>query len=207
VRADAERNRRRLVDAACRAFVELGPGVPLETIARRAGVGIATLYRHFPDRMSLVRAVAADVMAGTAAEGRAALEEEPDAFLALRRYMHRALDLGAPVLMPLVGDMVRDDPEIGRLLEETAAIQRRLIELAKQDGPLRADVDFADVGLALARFGRPIGGAFDPALEPALAHRHLEVFIDGLRAREGAPLPGPALSLAHLRAMRPAPDT
>ncbi|HEX8803875.1 MAG TPA: helix-turn-helix domain-containing protein [Acidimicrobiales bacterium] len=201
MRADALRNRRRLLDAACQAFVRLGPAAALEAIARDAGVGIATLYRHFPDRAALVRAVAADVMARTAAEARAALAAEDDAFAALGRYMHRALDLCAPALMPLLYEEVRGDPEVGALLDETATVQQELIDRARREGGLRPDVDFADIGPALGRFARPVGGAFDPALEAQLAHRHLQVFIDGLRATGGPTLPGPALSLTGLRSM------
>ena len=93
MRADAQRSRRLLLDAACVLFVEAGIEVALEAVARRAGVGIATLYRHFPDRLALVEAVAIDVMARTEDEARAALADEPDGFAALRRYMHRAFDV------------------------------------------------------------------------------------------------------------------
>ena len=104
MRADARRSRRRLLDAACEVFIEAGIDAPLEAIARRAGVGIATLYRHFPQRAVLVKAVAVDVMGRTLAEANAALVEEADAFDALRRYMHRALDVCAPAVMPLLDD-------------------------------------------------------------------------------------------------------
>ena len=202
MRADAQRSRGRLLDAARRLFIEVGVGAPLEAIARRADVGIATLYRHFPHRVALVTAVAVDVMARTGAEGRAALAEEPDGFTALRRYMHRALDVGAPAIMPLLDDEVRSAPEVKRLLNSTAAAQSELVALAQRQGSLRVGVTFADIGLALARFSRPIGHGFDPALEASVAHRHLDVFIDGLRNHEGAPLAGPALTLRKLRAMQ-----
>ena len=69
MRADAQRNRRVLLDAAIGALLEVGRDAPLELIARRARVGIATLYRHFPERASLVAAVAVDVMSRTLARG------------------------------------------------------------------------------------------------------------------------------------------
>ena len=152
MRADAQRSRRRLLDAACALLIEVGPEVSLEAIARRAGVGIATLYRHFPRRAALVTAVAVDVMARTYAEATAAPAEESDAFAALRRYMHRALDVCAPAVMPLLDDEIRGAPEVKALLDATAAAQGELIAAAQQQRSLRAGVDFADVGLALARF-------------------------------------------------------
>src|SRR6266545_985305 len=93
LRADAQQNRDRIIAAARDAFVELGAGAPLEEVSRRAGTGIATLYRRFPDRHALMRAVVVDALERTAEEARLATEEEPDAFAALTRYMHRALDL------------------------------------------------------------------------------------------------------------------
>jgi AcrR family transcriptional regulator len=202
MRADAERNRGRLLDAACRTYMEQGPEAPLDAIARRAGLGIATLYRHFGDRTALLRAVAADVLAAAEAAGDRARAEEPDAFSALRRYMHDVLDGCVPVLMPALGPAVREAPEVRARLDAAAAVQRRLIDDAKAEGTLHPDVEFADIGLALTRFARPIAGDFDPAAEAALAHRHLELFVRGLRSGDGAPLPGPALTLGGLRSMR-----
>jgi len=206
MRADAQRNRRLLLDAACRAFIEVGMEAPLDLIARRAGVGIATLYRHFPNRDALVTAVAVDVMSRTLAEARASLVDERDGFAALRRYMHHALDVGAPAIMPRLDEEVRNQPDVKALLDATAAAQSELIAVASSEGSLRAGVQFGDVGLALARFSRPIGHDFDPELESGIAHRHLEVFIDGLRERGEPSLTGPALTLRRLRRMqRPEP--
>jgi AcrR family transcriptional regulator len=93
MRIDARRNRERLLTAARNVFVEQGVDAPLEDIAQRAGVGIATLYHRFPDRVALMRAVALHVLTQVAAEARAALAEESDSFHALARYLHRSLGL------------------------------------------------------------------------------------------------------------------
>src|SRR5437588_9177263 len=100
LRADARRNRDQVLAAARDVFVEQGPDAALDEVARRAGVGIATLYRRFPAREALMRAVALDVLARTAAAAQQAEAEEPDAFEALARYMHRALDLRISAVMP-----------------------------------------------------------------------------------------------------------
>src|SRR5262245_1196857 len=86
LRADASRNRDQILAAARDVFIERGVDAPLDDIARRAGVGIATLYRRFPDRPALIAAVALDIMQQTTDEARRALSEEPDAFRALARY-------------------------------------------------------------------------------------------------------------------------
>src|SRR5437016_1849209 len=92
LRADARHNRDRIMAAAREVFVELGPNAPLEEISRRAGTGIATLYRRFPDRNALMRAVVKDALERTAQAARdAAVESDP--FAALIRYMHQVLDI------------------------------------------------------------------------------------------------------------------
>ena len=109
--------------------------------------------------------------------------------------MHRALDVCAPAVMPLLDDEIRSAPEVKALLDATAAAQSELIAAAQQQRSLRAGVDFADIGLALGRFSRPIAHGFDPRFEAGVAHRHLDVFIDGLRDRGDPPLPGSGLTL------------
>jgi AcrR family transcriptional regulator len=90
LRADATRNRERIVSAAREAIVEFGPDVAMDEVARRAGVGNATLYRHFTDRTELIRQVTLSVMGGTAQRAEDALAEEPDAFSALCRFVFEA---------------------------------------------------------------------------------------------------------------------
>src|SRR5215216_3947062 len=110
LRADARRNLDRVLAAARDVFIEQGPGAPLEEIAARAGVGIATLYRRFPDRRALQRAVALDVLGRIAVEARAAIDEEPDGFSALIRYMRRALSLQVSAVVPaLLGAVELED--------------------------------------------------------------------------------------------------
>jgi len=210
LRADARRNRAQLLVAARDVFVEQGADAPLDEVARRAGVGIATLYRRFPDRDSLMRAVALDVLGRTAREANGARAEEPDAFRALARYMHRALDLRISAVMPtLVGRISFEDDEIRRARAEASEPVQRLIDTAQAEGSLRPDVAFGDVGLLLVRLSRPLPGSFPRALDASLAHRHLELLLDGLRTgsagRSAERLPGPAMSLADLRAAAPEP--
>lgn len=202
LRADARRNLDRILAAARDVLVEQGPGAPLDEIARRAGVGIATLYRRFPDRRSLSRAVALDVWRRVAQETQLALAEEPNAFQALVRYMHRALDLQIGAVMPLLADRVPVDEEVRRARDRSAEAVQKLIDAAKAEGTLRPEVAFGDIGLLLIRLSRPLPGPFPRALDDALARRHLNLFIDGLRAA-GGPLPGPAVTLEDLRSMFP----
>ncbi|HET7092780.1 MAG TPA: helix-turn-helix domain-containing protein, partial [Thermomicrobiales bacterium] len=143
MRADARRNRVLILDAARDLFVEQGPDAPREAIAARAGVGIATLYRRFPDRTALMRAVALDVLARIADEARLAIDEEAEPFAALARYMHRALDLRVSAVLPaLIGRIALTDDEIGPLRETSARRLEALIARAQASGGLRPDVTF-----------------------------------------------------------------
>ncbi|MEV4623706.1 helix-turn-helix domain-containing protein [Asanoa sp. NPDC049573] len=198
-RRDAIANRERILAAAREVFVERGPNAPLDEIARRAGTGIATLYRHFPDRSALARAVVeAAVLAATAAV-RAAVAAEPDPFAALRRYVHEALDLGVAAVIPTLLDSVpQTDPA---LTAEGGALLDGLVRSAQSAGLLRPDVTVGDLGTLVVRLSRPLPGGLPAGVEAALAHRHADVVLDGLRsAAVTTVLPGPALSFDALRA-------
>ena len=134
-----------------------------------------------------------------------ALAEEPDAFQALVRYMHRALDLRIGAVMPaLVGQLPPEDVELLHAREESSTLLQAMIDSAQAEGTLRPDVAFADIGLLIVRLARRLPGPFSPGLDDRLAHRHLDLLIAGLRAahdRAAAPLPEPALTLADLRAI------
>jgi AcrR family transcriptional regulator len=206
MRADARRNLDRILAAARDIFADHGPDAPLEEVARRAGVGIGTLYRRFPDRRSLQRAVALDILARAAQEARLALSEEPNAFQALARYMHRALDLRIGAIMPALANQIpSEDTDLLRARDESSKPMQQMIASAQAEGTLRPDVAFADVGLLITRLAQPLPGPIPRALSDRLAHRHLDLLLDGLRAtdhnRSVASLPGPAMTLADLRAL------
>jgi AcrR family transcriptional regulator len=208
LRADARDNRRRLLEAARDAFIEHGPGAPLEEIARRAGTGIATLYRRFPDRQALMRDVVLDAIEGTIDAARRAAAEERDPFRALARYMHEVIDVRTAAVIPaLIGAVPLDDGEMDRARTVGPALVAGLVGAAHRSGQLRQDVTPADIGLLIVRMSRPLAG-FGRETNAGLSHRHLEVVLDGLRppARAAGPLPGPALTFADLRRL-PEPGT
>jgi AcrR family transcriptional regulator len=202
LRGDARRNRAMILAAARDVFTERGSAAPLEDVARRAGVGVATLYRRFPDRAALVRAVALDISARVTDEAERALAEEPTAFAALARYAHYALDARIAALIPaLLTDLRLDDPEYRAVQQRGAEALGRIVEAARAAGDLRPDVAAGDVGLLLIRLARPLPQL--PAdLDRELAHRHLDLVLAGLRGI-GPPLSGPRLGIGDLRAWQP----
>ncbi len=202
VRADARQNRTRLLDAARDVFVELGSRAPLDEVARRAGTGIGTLYRHFPDRQSLQRAVVFDALQRTADEARAALEQERDPFRALVRYMHRVLDIRIAAVIPaLIGDVDLEEEQLRRVRYDGSAVLDDLVAAAHGAGKLRKDVTSADIGLLTVRLSRPLPGPFEREQNDELAHRHLDLLLEGLRPRAGRPavIAGPAMSMRDLQ--------
>jgi len=181
MRADARRNRRRLLDAAIELILEIGGEPSRDAIAQRAGVGIGTLYRHFPDRQALLHAVVLDVLDRTIDQGDSALAESATGGEALRRYMHAAIDTGLGVVNVVHALLDTSDwPD-----RRTAAqdVLDRLIDIARRDGAVDDDVTVADIALATIRFCRPLAIGLDAADERAIAHRQLNSYLDGLEAR------------------------
>lgn len=198
-RADALRNRERIVAAAREMFVEFGPDVPLDEIARRAGVGNATLYRHFPDRTELIHHVVVSVMSRTTDQAEAAIAEEGDAFDALRRFVHAAADERIGALCPMLsGGFDRDHPDLLAERERLEGAVDRLMVLARQAGRLRDDVAVGDLLVALSQLTRPLPGSACGNFDQ-FVHRHLQLFLDGLEAPARSVLPGSPATLEDLR--------
>jgi AcrR family transcriptional regulator len=198
MRADARRNLEQLLAAARDLVADKGAGVALEEVAQRAGVGIATLYRRFPDRTALLRGVVIDALERTRAVAEQAAEEHDDPFEALADYLRAALELRVSAVIPQVLDVLDlEEPELAAAREASALATEALVDAAHVSGDLPKDVTFADVGMMLVRIARPLPGPMPDELKDELARRHLELFIRGLRGGEGS-LDGPALSRRDL---------
>lgn len=180
VRADARRNHERLLATAAAAFAADDGPVSLEAIARTAGVGIGTLYRHFPSREALIEAVYRAELAEVSASASELLSEHPPA-VALRRWMDRyAAFVAAKRGM---AESLRAVFESGAV--EPAATHKSLVDAVDElldagaaDGSLRADVRADDVvssllGIFLASGSREQSG------------RLLDLLVDGLVASRG----------------------
>ena len=201
MRADARRNLEQLLAAARDLVAEKGAGVALEEVAQRAGVGIATLYRRFPDRTALLRGVVIDALQQTRVAAERAAEENDDAFEALAAYLRAALELRVSAVIPQVLDALDlQERELAAAREAAASATEALVDAAQAAGDLPGDVTFADVGMMLVRIARPLPGPMPDELKHELARRHLELFIRGLR-RSGDELEGPALSRSELAEM------
>ncbi|MFJ7271861.1 TetR/AcrR family transcriptional regulator [Streptomyces sp. NPDC099050] len=198
-RADAVRNRERILTAARDVLVEFGPAAPLDEIARRAGVGNATLYRHFPDRPALIHHVVLFGLDRVTALAVDSLAQEPDAFAALRRFTHAAADERIGALCPVLSsEFDHDHPELLASRETLEESIEALLAAGRASGLLRTDVGVGDLMIALSQLSRPLPGTacFDADV---FVHRHLQLFLDGLMAPARSHLPGSAITLADLR--------
>lgn len=180
MRADAARNRQRLIEVTVELVLEVGGEPARDAIAERAGVGIGTLYRHFPDQQGLLHAAIRHVLERCISAGES-LVETSDGVEALRQYMHVALDNGigaVNIIHPLLEN--HDWPDLRSRAE---ALMATLVAAAARDGGLGEDFSQRDIVFALTRFARPLALGLPAAEERALAHRHLDFYIDGLCAR------------------------
>lgn len=185
VRKDVARNRERLLRAAEEAFATGGLAVPAESIAAEASVSIATLYRHFPDRESLV------------AEVEARVHDEWNALLAEAATRERAWD-GLVWLLGQLGDRAAARPSFSELARRLAArgypgserwstAWTGLLSRAKDQGDLRGDVEATDVGVMMISFVIAVS-AFEPLI-PGIRHRQLELVLDALGTDQRRPAP------------------
>ncbi|MEU9031998.1 helix-turn-helix domain-containing protein [Streptomyces sp. NPDC048383] len=199
VRRDARRNRELLVSAAREAFAAQGLNAPLDEIARRAGVGNATLYRHFPTRADLVEEVFHGALADTVTAGDAARGGE-DAWRALAGYLAAvfaslAADRGTNDLMTTGISGVRSLDAVHARNRETLDL---LIGRAQRQGTMRQDVTTEDLLFSLAALGRAVPALTDTA--PQAWRRYLTLFLDGLRTADtpATALPAPGLTTEEL---------
>ncbi len=185
MRVDAARNQDRIVAAAGAAFEELGAGVALEEVARRAGVGVATIYRRFRNRDQLVRAVLAYVFATEIQPVTAVETAEP--WRDLARTIEATVESVAAhrVMIRLAHEAGAIDVDVvGSYLSST----ERLLRRATDAGLVRPDLVARDLA-AVVVMALAIAGDRDP--DGVDRRRYLALLLDGLRP---APLPLPPLS-------------
>jgi len=202
LRADAERNRQRLITAAREVFAERGLDVPIEDIARHAGVGVATLYRRFPTRADLIAGAFEAKMAGYADAVAHALTE-PDPWAGFCGYIEQVCAMQA------------DDRGFANVLTMTFPTARRfeaerdrayhayveLIGRAKAAGKLREDFSPEDVVMLLMANAGVVAATADAA--PEVWRRFAAYMIQAFSARDAAPLPpAPAPTAMYLALMR-----
>jgi len=193
LRADAARNRAAIVVAAREVFAEHGLDAPLEEIALRAKVGIATLYRRFPGREQLVAAALIDKVAEYAAAAAAALEVA-DPWAGFVGYVYRICELQAADrgLSDLLSMTLSGDEQIEQLRATANAQVIELVERAKAAGKLREDFVGEDLLLLLIASAAVVQVTRLDA--PETWRRFVALALDGFRCQDSQGLPPPPVA-------------
>jgi AcrR family transcriptional regulator len=201
LRRDAARNRDKLIEAAQAAFAEQGLDVPLDVVADRACVGIATLYRRFPTRDALIAAAFEDRMAEYSAAAEKALDD-PDPWAGFAGFIEHVCEMQAADRG--VGDVFTRTLPAARGLEEHRergyAFVVRLIERAKLAGRMRADVTPEDLPLLLMANAGVVEATGEAA--PVASRRFVALMLEALRADGASPIAPPVDPLDMYRALR-----
>jgi AcrR family transcriptional regulator len=200
LRVDAERNRQRIVAAAREVFAEQGLEVPMEDIARRAGVGVGTLYRRYPTRADLIAAAFETKMSAYAEAARDALAD-PDPWHGFCGYVERicamqAGDRGFTTVLTMTFPTAKQF-EADR--DRAYADFTTLIERAKAAGKLRADFAAEDLPMFLMANAGVLTATADAA--PETWRRLVGYLIQACAAQAAQPLPDPPAPRKMFRAM------
>jgi len=189
LRADARRNRERVLTAARAVFAEQGRDAQMDDVARRADVGVGTVYRHFPTKDALLNALSDELFAVVAAHVRTLMDAEDawEAFLAAMWFggENTAGDRAFTEIMAASSDLPpRTCPGKEDLIVTTGELMAR----AKAQGRMRPDVVIDDIPLVMCGVGSASGM---PHRAPDAWRRHLAIVLDGMRAEAASgPLPG-----------------
>ncbi|WP_240796370.1 helix-turn-helix domain-containing protein [Streptomyces sp. RFCAC02] len=193
LRVDAQRNLRHVLSAARDVFGELGYGAPMEEVARRARVGVGTVYRRFPNKEALVRYIAAEETERLTARAREALAAADEPWSALEEFVQHSAAGGAGRLLPPEllsagvpeavaaggADVVGVPQQRGAGTSELLSAVGQLVERTRAAGQLRADVTVADLMLVIAASPPRVA---DPVRQSAAEERLLRILLRGLRA-------------------------
>jgi AcrR family transcriptional regulator len=178
LRADARRNIDALIRAARTVFATSGVDAPAKEITDLAGVGVGTLYRHFPQRSDLVKAVVENGIDAVADAGPA-LSAAHEPAEALTRWIHRFTELLA-TKRGLASALHSGDPAFsglpGYFLQRLGPTLAALLDAAVADGTVRDDTSAEDLLHAITQLSQPVSGR-----GPEHSHRIVAVFVDGLR--------------------------
>jgi AcrR family transcriptional regulator len=202
MRADARRNRDRIVAAAKTWFATHGPEAPTEEIARTAGVAPGTLYRHFADREALIRAVAVDNLDHAIAEAEAAVTEEASAWDALVRILRQSQELRLSIRLltayPHVHAVLKKERDAVKARQHMIDLIDRVVRRAQAEGTLRTDVGTGDVAVMFALLAQPLSIEWTGAAQLA-SERCMTLLLESLRAGGSHDsLPGHAIWPEHI---------
>lgn len=192
LRADARRNHERILESARVVFAQAGPDAQIDDVARHAGVGVGTVYRHFPTKEDLIAALAGERFERLAEKAVESLEAE-DAWEGFCDFIRFSAQLQADDrgLCEVMGSR----PEVmneAALAVGLAELADKLVKRAQRSGELRKDLEWEDVPMIACGLGRITPAEMGPAT--GRWPRLVEIILDGLRAPGSSKLPKPLSS-------------
>lgn len=195
LRSDAVANRERLLDAAAAAIRQDGPKAPIAAIAKGAGVGVGTFYRHFPTRAALFAALAARSHRLALEHAREAADSDQPAILALGGFFERTIKRRDELILPLHGGPVTLDAEAVALRKAISDALEEVLRRGRDDGTIRRDVTAVDIIMTGAQLAQPLAHVPD---WDQVAHRQAAIFLAGLATTTAPALPGRGATRADL---------
>jgi AcrR family transcriptional regulator len=189
LRADARRNRERVLTAAREVFAEHGPEAQMDDVARRAAVGVGTVYRHFPTKEALIEALVSEAFERLVVVAKEQAQREDDPWDALVTTLWAGAEIMAgdravSAILSEVYGPVNVDLDLQLQMTETTTI---LVDRARAAGMLRPDVILDDIPMVMCGIGM---ATCKPHSVPDAWRRHITIIIDGLRAvNASGPLP------------------
>jgi AcrR family transcriptional regulator len=182
LRADARRNRERILQSARAAFAESGDAVQIDDVARHAGVGVGTVYRHFPTKQALLTELVRQTFRLFTERARAALEAGGEPFALIEGLLRRIAETAAGdagvqyALASSDAQAARSEAQAEQ--DELIAVIAELIERARRAGTIRPDIEATDIAMLICGVVSAMGPR--PGFD---WRRHLDLMIDTLRAR------------------------
>ena len=186
LRSDATANRERILVAATIAVRRDGERVPMATIADEAGVGIGTLYRHYPTRAALLAALTVRSFDLVLQHARAAAQSDEPAPAALEQFLEQTIAARNELVLPFHGGPVIHDEHVVALRAEIRNLLEQVLARGRRDRTIRPDATPIDIIITGAMLAQPLPHAAD---WDQLARRQARIFVAGLAATD-PPLPG-----------------
>lgn len=181
LRADARRNRERILESARAVFAQYGAEAQIDDVARQAGVGVGTVYRHFPTKEALLVELLREKFRLFAVRGREALEDDGEPFAVLEDLLRSnaetaSSDAAVQHALASAGEQIWMQAQAEQ--QELAGVTEELLARGREAGTLRQDVDANDIAMLMCGLCSTMG------TKPGFDwRRHLELVIDALRAR------------------------
>lgn len=187
-RAEAARNDRRILESARAVFIA-NPSAPIAAVAKHARVGISALYRRYPSKQDLLRALCAEGLDRYIAAAEGALAADDDPWQSFAAFMRAAVEADTSSLTQRLAGTFAPTLELSETAAHAGQLNVKLFERTQAAGAIRGDADVNDIAMILEQLAS-IGLGY-PERTRQLRRRYLALALDGLRARPELPLPAP----------------